>query len=135
MPGLYRYRFGRQCPWVPARIDRVQPCDPETGEPMDRALRLRCLIAGEEVDPLAVWPLWPVSPEEYERLLAEMPDDPRCLEGLEFEVNYGIVDLSMIAGYLDHAAIDAAVMAWARDASPKQRAQLRGVRFNGGGHE
>lgn len=81
VPGLYKYRWylGPRSygPWVPARIDWVTPIDPETGEVLDRAIRLRCLIAGEEVEALDVWPLWPASEEEYRRLLDTMPDDPR----------------------------------------------------------
>lgn len=78
MPGLYKTRLGKGCPWVPARIDVTPSHDPETGEILDRPPMLRCLVAGEYVDPLEVWPMWPVERTEYLRLMDEMPDDPRA---------------------------------------------------------
>lgn len=77
-PGLYKTRLVRGGLWVPAHVFWETPRDPETGEVMDRPLRLACLVAGEERDPWDVWPLHPVGEDEYRRLLAEMPDDPRA---------------------------------------------------------
>lgn len=76
--GFYRVRLRKGAPWVPARIVSRVARDPDTGERLDRSPRLLCFVAGEERDPFDFWPsLWPISREEYDRLLASMPDDPR----------------------------------------------------------
>ena len=75
VPGLYKTRLVRNGPVVPARIWWGNAVDDE-GQPVDRAMRLRCLVAGEERVPLDVWPMHPISREEYDRLVAAMPDEP-----------------------------------------------------------
>ena len=77
VPGIYKRRLVKDGPWVPAKVWFGPPRDPDTGELLDRAHRLQCLVAGEPVDPWQVWPLHPVDQAEYDRLLEAMPDDPR----------------------------------------------------------
>lgn len=78
VPGYYRTRLVRGGQEVPAFVWFGPPLDPETGRPLDRAHRLQCRVAGEDVDPYEVWPMRPVSREEYRQLVDAMRDgDPR----------------------------------------------------------
>lgn len=78
-PGHYRTRLARGAPFVPARLWWELPIDPDTGALLDRSPKLRCMVAGEERDPIEVWPyLHEVDEREYARLLVAMPDDPRA---------------------------------------------------------
>ena len=132
-PGLYRFRFGRACPWVPARVDLSIARDPESMEPMDRAPRLRALVAGEEEDVWAIWPLHPIDRATYESLLSSMPDNPRMPADLgdpPFEVtNWAMLEVAPLLPYIDRQALTWAIEGWLRDVKPKQRV-LHGVRFN-----
>ena len=77
VPGYYATRLVRQGPEIPAFIWFGPPIDPETGLLLDRAHRLQCRLAGEDIDPLTCWPMRPVSREEYQRLVDALQDNPR----------------------------------------------------------
>ena len=77
VPGYYRTRLARGGPELPCVIWFGPLLCPDTGTPLDRVHRLQCRIAGEEHNPHEWWPMHAISREEYEMLLAAMPDDPR----------------------------------------------------------
>jgi hypothetical protein len=57
---------------VPALIWLSPARDPETGQAMDRAPALRCMVDGEEADPWSTWTrLHPIEEAEYRRLVRE----------------------------------------------------------------
>ncbi len=69
--GYYKMRFERGGPWIPARIYRAMPLDPETGEILDRSWLLTGEINGRESDFRHVW-VWghTIEKDEYEWLRA-----------------------------------------------------------------
>lgn len=71
--GLYKTQLVKRGPWVPVRIWRGFPIDPETGETREAGGWLwRALVNGE---PTSIWRVWPycgrnrISTEEYWYLL------------------------------------------------------------------
>lgn len=78
VPGKYRLRRRGTRVWVPAMIWRERPTDPD-GMAIDRPMRLRCVVGGEEVDPDKVWTkLHPIDDAAYEMLVtqhAQAPED------------------------------------------------------------
>ena len=84
-PGYYRTRLVKDGPVVPVKLWFGPPSCPDTGTPLDRAHRLRAMVAGEECDPHEIWPLHPIDEATYAALLAAMPDDPRVKRDLSRE--------------------------------------------------
>lgn len=77
VPGFYKRRLCSKGPWVPALIYESPARDPETGQAMDRAPALLCIVDGREACPYEQWTnLHPVQREEYERLCRERADVP-----------------------------------------------------------
>ena len=84
--GFYRVRLVKNGPYVPARIWRSVATDPVTGETLDRSPILMGELAGEPVEPHALWRSCmgrAISEQEYQFLLddyrwarAFAPDDP-----------------------------------------------------------
>ena len=84
--GFYRIRLVRGGPFVPARIWRSVATDPVAGETLDRSPVMMGELAGEPVDPNALWRSCmgrATSEEEYQFLLDDYrwartfaPDDP-----------------------------------------------------------
>lgn len=93
-PGLYRTRLVKGGPWVAARIWHGPPLDPVTGEPLDRAPRLQCEIAGAEADPIEAWPRLhgPITATEWRDLRARAR-----IEGTPESQPKRAVDLNVIA--------------------------------------
>lgn len=76
--GHYKTRLGgKESPWLPVLIWHGPILDPDTHQPLDRAWRLQGLIAGDEVDPWTIWPLHPITQQEYALLVAALGDDVR----------------------------------------------------------
>jgi len=69
--GYFKIRFKRGADWVPARIYRRMPIDPDTGEVMERSWMLTGEINGEIDDFRLVW-AWgrEIEKDEYEWLIA-----------------------------------------------------------------
>jgi len=79
--GYYKRRFVRGGPWVACQIWFGAPMDPVTGEPLERSHRWQARVDGELVtDEMRVLDTWiscagnPISPEEYERMIAKSGD-------------------------------------------------------------
>lgn len=71
-PGTYRTRLWSKGPWVPAIIFERPSRDPVTGQKMDRAPTLMCVVGGQEVDVYQYWTrLHPISEQDYMRLCKE----------------------------------------------------------------
>lgn len=71
--GFYRHRLGRGTVQVGVRIWHGPPCDPVTGEELDRSLRWQAEIDGEYTDFERVWPACagqPITEDEYRRYVA-----------------------------------------------------------------
>lgn len=86
--GFYRVRMVRNGPWVPVRIWRGPPIDPDTGEELDRSWRYFAERDGKLVEVDRVWP-WcgrhPISEQEFQFLRQRSeharhfrPDDPHA---------------------------------------------------------
>lgn len=71
-PGFYRARLVKGGPWVAARVWRGFGIDPVTREQIERAWRLRCEVASDEVDPDEWWPRLhgPIPADEWRSLRA-----------------------------------------------------------------
>jgi len=69
--GYFKMRLKRGGPWIPARIYRSMPTDPETGELLDRSWVLAGEINGLHADYRHVW-VWghDIEKEQYEWLIA-----------------------------------------------------------------
>ena len=71
-PGYYRTRLRSRGPWVPAIIWEEPARDPATGQLMDRAPHLRCMVNGAEREVDDVWTrLHPIEAAVYEQLCAD----------------------------------------------------------------
>lgn len=71
-PGYFRTRLRSKGPWAPAIIWLDPARDPDTGQAMDRAPTLRCIVNGEERSPYEAWTnLHPIDEAAYRRLCRE----------------------------------------------------------------
>lgn len=71
-PGYFKIRAARRSKhWLPARIERHLPMDPETGEILERAQPLVAYLSDKEADLDHVW-IWgrEITRDEYEWLTA-----------------------------------------------------------------
>ena len=69
--GYYKTRAWSRGPWVPARIYRPVPLDPDTGEVLDRYPRLQAEIDGTPASVDHVWErCQKIEREEWEWLTA-----------------------------------------------------------------
>lgn len=75
--------------WLPVIIWHGAPCDPETGELLDRSYRWQCLVAGNYADPYEQW-TWccgnPATALEYQEMVEVVRGLP-CLADIETMVN------------------------------------------------
>lgn len=75
--------------WLPVVIWYGAPCDPETGELLDRSWRWQCLVSGQYADPYDQW-TWscanPLDAIEYQELLEATAGLP-TLADLELMAN------------------------------------------------
>jgi len=69
--GFFKLRFKRRGPWLPARIYRPLPLDPDTGELLDRWLPLQGELNGHPYDYRKIWTRGQdIGKDEYEWLTA-----------------------------------------------------------------
>ena len=76
-PGYFKVRAWSRGPWLPARIARCVPRDPETGDVLDRGAVLMAFIHDNEVDIDDVW-LWgrKITLEDYAALVDHIELNP-----------------------------------------------------------